>query len=63
MAAFVQATFSADREANTWLAVSLWSARPDEEQLRPATQELGEQVGSLLAGPPTAEWLEVLRQI
>jgi hypothetical protein len=63
MPEFVRAYFSADRQTDTWLAVAVWSARPDEAQLRQAIQDLGAQIGSLLAGPPSAEWLEVLQQI
>lgn len=63
MPEFVQAYFSADRKTNTWLAVAVWSARPDEAKLRQATQESGAQIGSLMAGPPSAEWLEVLQQM
>ena len=63
MPGFVQAYFSANHEANTWLAVALWSARPDEAQLRQAIQELGGQIASIIAGPPSAEWFEVLQQI
>jgi hypothetical protein len=63
MPGFVQAYFSANHEANTWLAVALWSEQPDETQLRQAIQELGGQIASIIAGPPSAEWLEVLQQI
>ena len=63
MPGFVQASFAADRQTNAWLAVALWSVRPDDEQLRQAIQALGAQIGPLLAGPPSAEWLEVLQQI
>ncbi len=63
MPEFERAFFSADREANTWLAAACWSARPDEARLRAAIQELGAQIGPLMAGPPSAEWLEVLQQI
>ncbi len=63
MPEFVQAYFSANQEANTWLAVAFWSTRPDETLLRQAIQELGERIGSIIAGPPSAEWFEVLQQI
>lgn len=63
MPEFIQAYFSADHETDSWLAVAVWSARPDEAQLRQAIQELGGRIGSLMAGPPSAEWLEVLQQI
>lgn len=63
MPGFKQAYFSANREANTWLAVALWSERPDETQLHQAIQELGGQIASIIAGPPSAEWFEVLQQI
>lgn len=63
MPEFERAYFSAEHETNTWLAVAVWSARPDETRLRQAIQELGAQIGPLLAGPPSAEWLEVLQQI
>lgn len=63
MPEFVKAYFSADRQADTWLAVAVWSAQPDEAQLRQAIQELGRQIGSLNVGPPSAEWLEVLQEI
>ena len=63
IAGFVRASFSADRETDMWLAVSVWSAPPDEAQLSRAIQELGAQVAALLAGPPTSEWYEVLQEI
>jgi hypothetical protein len=63
MAEFVRASFSADPEKNTWLALAFWRARPDETQLREAIEALGDQIGPLLAGPPSAEWLEVLQEI
>ena len=63
MSGFVQAYFSANLETDTWLAVAVWSALPDETQLRQAIQELGGHVASIIAGPPSAEWFEVLQQI
>lgn len=63
MPEFVRAYFSVDRQTNAWLAVAIWSARPDETRLREALQELGAQIGALIAGPPSAEWLEVLQEI
>ena len=63
MPEFIRASFSADHETNSWLALAFWSARPDEVQLRQAIEALGAQIGPLLAGPPSAEWLEVLQEI
>jgi hypothetical protein len=63
MPEFVRAYFSADRQTNTWLALALWSERPDEQQLRQAIAALGGQIEPLLDGPPSAEWLEVLKEV
>ena len=63
MPGFVRASFAADRATDSWLALAFWSARPDEAQLGQAIQALGAQIGPLLAGPPDAEWLEVVQEI
>lgn len=60
---FVRASFAADRQTDTWVALAFWSAHPDEAKLREAIGALGAQIGPLLAGPPAAEWLEVLEEI
>lgn len=63
MPEFVRASFAADRASGRWVASAFWTARPDEERLREAIQELGMRIGPLLDGPPSAEWLDVLEEI
>jgi hypothetical protein len=63
MPGFVRASFAADHATDSWPALAFWSVRPDEAQLNPAIQALGVQIGPLLAGPPDAEWLEVVQEI
>ena len=63
MTGFVQAYFSANQETDTWLAIAIWSAQPDETELNQAIGELGGRIASIIAGPPSAEWFEVLQQI
>jgi alkylhydroperoxidase/carboxymuconolactone decarboxylase family protein YurZ len=63
MSGFVQACFSANQETDTWLAIAIWSAQPDETELNQAIGELGGHIASIMAGPPSAEWFEVLQQI
>jgi len=53
----------ADRATDTTLAVWVWSAKPDEAQLRQAMQEFSAQIRDLTAGPPSPEWYEVLQHI
>lgn len=60
---FIRASFAADRSTDTWHAMAFWRMRPDEAKLRTAIGELGARIGPLLAGPPAAEWLEVLQEI
>jgi hypothetical protein len=60
---FQQAYYAADRAADTTLAVWVWSAKPDEAQLRQAMQEFSAQIRDLTAGPPSPEWYEVLQRI
>jgi heme-degrading monooxygenase HmoA len=60
---FQQAYYAADRATDTTLAVWVWSARPDEAQLRQAMQEFSAQIRDLTAGPPSPEWYEVLQHI
>jgi hypothetical protein len=54
---------SADRASGTLLAVWLWSQKPDEAQMRQASEEFSSQTADLLVEPPTREWYEVLQQI
>jgi hypothetical protein len=63
MTGFVQAYFSADQETDTWLAIAFWNAQPDEAELNRAIGELGGHIASIIAGPPSAEWFQVLQQI
>lgn len=60
---FQQAYYSADRATDTTLAVWVWSARPNDAQLRQAMQEFTAQIRDLTAGPPSPEWFEVLQHI
>ena len=60
---FQQAYYAADRATDTTLAVWVWSAKPDEAQLRHAMQEFSAQIRDLTAGPPSPEWYEVLQHI
>ncbi|TMD44879.1 MAG: hypothetical protein E6I93_17480 [Chloroflexi bacterium] len=60
---FQQAYYAADRATDTTLAVWVWSAKPDEAQLRQAMQEFSAQIRDLTAGPPSPEWYEVLQHI
>jgi quinol monooxygenase YgiN len=60
---FQQAYYTADRATDTTLAVWLWSAKPDEAQLRQTMQEFSIQIRDLTAGPPSPDWYEVLQRI
>ena len=63
MPEFQQGYYATDRATDTTLAVGLWSEKPDEAQLRRASQEFSAQIRDLLAGPPSLEWYEVLQHI
>ena len=63
MPEFQQSYNATDRATDTTLAVAVWSAKPDEAQLRQASQEFSAQIRDLLAEPSSLEWYEVLQHI
>ncbi len=60
---FQQAYFSDDRATGAVLAVSVWSTKPDETQVRQDMQEFASQVRDLIVELPSKEGYEVLQQI
>jgi hypothetical protein len=60
---FERSYCAADRAADSTLVMSVWSAKPDEAQLRQVMQEFSGVIADVTAGPPDTHWYELLQHI